>query len=55
MTVDANETVASVHDRQPAILNPLEYRQYLEAADRPPLHLLRILPSEEMDGKSIRK
>jgi hypothetical protein len=34
MTVDANKTVAAVHDRQPAILNPREYRQYLEEADR---------------------
>ena len=53
MTVDANETMAAVHDRQPAILNPLEYRQYLEEADRPPVHLLRILPSEEMDAQEV--
>ena len=53
MTVDANETMAAVHDRQPAILNPREYRQYLEEADRPPVHLLRILPSEEMDAQEV--
>jgi putative SOS response-associated peptidase YedK len=53
MTVDANETMAAVHDRQPAILNPLEYRQYLEEADRPPVHLLRILPSKEMHAQEV--
>jgi hypothetical protein len=31
----------------------LEYRQYLEEADRPPVHLLRILPSEEMHAQEV--
>jgi putative SOS response-associated peptidase YedK len=53
MTVDANETVATVHDRQPAILDPREYREYLEETDRPPVYLLRSLPSEEMDAQEV--
>jgi putative SOS response-associated peptidase YedK len=46
VTVEANETMAPVHDRQPAILAPRDYQEYLENAERPPIHLLRIIPDE---------
>jgi putative SOS response-associated peptidase YedK len=36
------------HDRQPIILEPSEYDEWLAPAERPPLHLLRILPPEKL-------
>jgi putative SOS response-associated peptidase YedK len=55
MTVDANETMAPIHERQPAILEPCDYRVYLENAERPPNHLLRILPGEEMKIEAVNR
>lgn len=42
-----------VHNRQPTILEPRDYAEYLTETERPPLHLLRILPGEEMQGKLV--
>jgi len=53
VTVDANETMASVHNRQPAILAPCNYQEYLESTERPPIYLLRILPDDEMRAEEI--
>jgi len=53
VTVDANETMAPIHDRQPAILAPRDYQEYLESAERPPIHLLRIFPDDEMGAEGI--
>jgi putative SOS response-associated peptidase YedK len=36
------------HNRQPVILDPEEYEEWLSPTDRPPVHLLRILPVEKM-------
>lgn len=41
--------MAEIHTRQPAILELREYEEWLSHSVRPPLHLLRILPSEEMN------
>jgi len=49
ITTESNESMAAIHDRQPAILEPREYEEWLAPSERPPLHLLRVLPSEEMD------
>jgi putative SOS response-associated peptidase YedK len=48
ITTDPNEAMASIHDRQPAVLEPREYKEWLAPSERPPLHLVRILPAEEM-------
>jgi putative SOS response-associated peptidase YedK len=37
-----------IHARQTTILDPRDYEEYLAAAERPPVHLLRVLPAEEM-------
>jgi putative SOS response-associated peptidase YedK len=53
VTVDANETIAPIHHRQPAILVPRDYREYLESTERPPIHLLRIFSGDEMEAEEI--
>jgi putative SOS response-associated peptidase YedK len=53
VTVEANETMAPVHNRQPAILASRDYREYLENAERPPIHLLRVFPDDEMRAEEI--
>jgi putative SOS response-associated peptidase YedK len=53
VTVDANETMAPIHNRQPAILAPRDYQEYLENAERPPIHLLRVFPDDEMRAEEI--
>jgi putative SOS response-associated peptidase YedK len=55
VTVEANETMTPVHDRQPAILAPSDYQEYLENTDRPPIHLLRLFPDDEMRVQEIGK
>lgn len=42
-----------VHDRQPAILEPRDYEEWLSASERPPMHLLRLLSGEELNSKLI--
>jgi putative SOS response-associated peptidase YedK len=42
-----------VHDRQPAILAPRDYQEYLENAQRLPIHLLRLFPDDEMMAEEI--
>jgi putative SOS response-associated peptidase YedK len=53
VTVEANETTAPVHNRQPAILAPRDYQEYLENTERPPIHLLRVFPDDEMRAEEI--
>lgn len=50
-TVEANAEMRPVHDRQPAILEPREYSEYLCKSERPPRHLLRTLPDDAMQAK----
>jgi len=40
--------MAEIHDRQPVILEPRDYAEWLTPSDRPPVHLLRIVPADEM-------
>ena len=42
-----------VHSRQPIILEPREYAEYLTLTERPPTHLLRVLPDEEMKSQLV--
>jgi len=50
-----NELVQSIHDRMTTFLEPRDYAEYLEASDRPPIHLLRILPADEMRSIPLEK
>jgi putative SOS response-associated peptidase YedK len=45
-TTEPNATMQTIHSRQPVILDPSEYDEWLEAAERPPVHLLRVFPQE---------
>jgi putative SOS response-associated peptidase YedK len=53
ITTDPNEAMASIHDRQPVILEPRDYEEWLAPAERPPLHLMRVLPAEQMGIRLI--
>ena len=47
ITTDANELVAQIHDRMPAILPPANYTRWL--SDEPdPRELMRLYPAELM-------
>jgi putative SOS response-associated peptidase YedK len=48
LTGEPNELMQPIHDRLTTILDPRDYQEYLTAASRPPVHLLRILPAEKM-------
>lgn len=48
ITGEPNEIIQPIHDRMTTILDPLDYAEYLAPAQRPPAHLLRILPAEDM-------
>lgn len=50
-----NELMAPIHDRMTTFLQPRDYAEYLEPTDWPPLHLLRILPSEDMHAVLVEK
>lgn len=51
LTGEANAKMRTIHDRQPTILEPGDYAEYLSNEERAPLHLLRIFPEEEMKLK----
>jgi hypothetical protein len=53
LTGDVNSIMQPIHDRQPIILEPREYGEYLIAADRPPTHLVRVLPDEELKARLL--
>jgi putative SOS response-associated peptidase YedK len=55
LTGDANRVMQPVHDRQPVILEPQEYLEYLAPTERPPIHLLRALPDEELTSRLISR
>jgi putative SOS response-associated peptidase YedK len=48
LTGEANGVMRAIHDRQPIIAEPRDYGEWLAESDRPPLHLLRLLPDEEL-------
>ena len=48
ITTDANVKMGEIHDRQPVILEPREYAEWLNEDERPPVHLLRIMPEEDL-------
>jgi putative SOS response-associated peptidase YedK len=53
LTGEANAVMQPIHDREPVIIEPREYGEYLARQERPPAHLLRILPDEELNGTLV--
>jgi putative SOS response-associated peptidase YedK len=52
-TTDPNSKMKPFHDGQPVILEPRDYEEWLAPTERPPVHLLRILPEEQMDIERV--
>jgi putative SOS response-associated peptidase YedK len=48
VTTDPNGKMSEIHDRQAVILEPQEYAEWLAESERPPLHLLLVLPDEDL-------
>lgn len=48
ITGGPNQLMQPIHDRMTTFLEPRDYAEYLEPSDRPPAHLLRIIPSDQM-------
>ena len=48
LTGEPNELMAPIHNRMTTFIEPRDYDEYLAPAERPPLHLLRILPAAKM-------
>lgn len=46
-TTEPNSAMGAIHDRQPVILDPRDYDEWLTPSERPPLHLLRIFSAED--------
>lgn len=57
IVTDANELMASLHDRMPVILQPKDYDRWLAAGDpaRLPTDLLRSYPAEQMTAWKVDK
>lgn len=53
LTGEANAVMRPIHDREPVIIEPREYGEYLARQERTPAHLLRILPEEELKGELV--
>jgi putative SOS response-associated peptidase YedK len=54
ITSDPNTKMSEIHNRQAVILEPREYAEWLNESERPPLHLLRILPDEDLVIDSLK-
>lgn len=55
LTGEPNELIQPIHHRLTTILDPRDYEEYLAPSERSPLHLLRILPAEEIHATLIEK
>lgn len=55
ITGEPNQVMQPIHDRMTTFLEPRDYAEYFAAADRPPVHLLRILPAKEMRATLVEK
>jgi len=53
ITGESNELVQPIHDRMTTFLEPRDYEEYLAAAERSPIHLLRILPAGKMRNRLV--
>jgi putative SOS response-associated peptidase YedK len=55
LTGEPNELMRPIHLRMTTFLEPRDYPEYLAPAERPPVHLLRILPADEMRVRLVGK
>jgi putative SOS response-associated peptidase YedK len=53
LTGGPNELMAPIHDRMTTFVEPRDYEEYLTPAERPPVHLLRILPASKMEVRLV--
>jgi putative SOS response-associated peptidase YedK len=53
LTGEPNELMAPIHSRMTTFLEPHDYEEYLAPAERPPVHLLRILPANKMKATLV--
>jgi len=45
--------MAPIHDRMTTFLEPRDYDEYLASSERPPVHLLRILPASKTKARLV--
>jgi putative SOS response-associated peptidase YedK len=55
LTGEPNEVMQPIHNRLTTVLEPKDYAEYLAFSERPPVHLLRILPSNELRATRLEK
>ena len=55
LTGAPNELMQPIHPLMTTFLEPRDYAEYLTPAERPPVHLLRILPADEMRATLVEK
>ena len=55
LTGPPNELMQPIHPRMTTCLEPRDYAEYLAPAERSPVHLLRILPADEMSASLVEK
>ncbi len=55
LTGEPNEVMQPIHNRLTTVLEPRDYAEYLAFSERPPVHLLRILPSNELRATRLEK
>jgi putative SOS response-associated peptidase YedK len=55
LTGEPNEVMRPIHDRLTTVLEPRDYAEYLAFSDRPPIHLLRVLSSDELRATRLEK
>lgn len=53
LTARPNGVMKPIHDRQPVILEPRDYTEWLTDTERPPDHLLRELADEELAARLL--
>jgi putative SOS response-associated peptidase YedK len=53
LTGEPNELMAPIHDRMTTFIEPRDYDEFLTPTDRPPVHLLRILPASKMNARLV--
>ena len=53
LTGEPNELMAPIHDRMTTFVEPRDYEEYLAPAERPPVHLLRILAASKMKATLV--
>ncbi len=55
LTGEPNEVMLPIHERMTTFLEPRDYAEYLAPSERPPLHLLRILPAGRLQARLVVK